>query len=178
MSLDDVRIATEKAMTVQEKGTLPYVSGYFFRRLMGFHQSNCDICSQHGSKITASFVPSDDSELFLFLKRYSNEKATLYKCTDHMESFIWKIIQISVFCFQNHMDSSGIVGKINHACHLYMENIPNFCSNMKDRFVKLVAKVMIVFHMKWKNQELKALKRGSGNKGSKSEKKLKKLTNH
>ncbi len=49
--------------------------------------------------------------------------------------------------------------KIVSTAHLYLQNVPQLCPAMKQRFLKLVARALIVYNIKWRNSSLKALTR-------------------
>ena len=137
------------------------------------HKTACDTCLKHGTKIVVTPDVCSPSELFLFLKRYEN--ASLYQCSHPMRSYIWCIIQISTYCFENFMDSEGIIAMIVATCLQRLANGPVLCQEMHRKFIQLVARVIVVYQVKWKNSNLKEARMEKG-RHSKEKKKLAKLT--
>ena len=184
ISHPDIVAALDKELSVAEVSILAYCSGYFFRRLLGFHTFKkatvpCDVCNLHGEKFTQSSVVQTQSDLFLYFKRFHTDSATLYKCSDHFVDFVQTIIKVTNFCADHILDEDRIVNVVLLSVRKHLSNFPQFCSDDKfDRFVSLVARTMVVYRIKWLNSDLKSKKkftRGKGKK-SKSAKKLDKLT--
>ncbi len=173
-------MAVSKIFSVNEAATLEYVSGYFFRRLMSFHKTDCDTCGKFGGKITASSEsPCRVQDSFLYLKRYCTEEATLFKCSTHFNSFIQKVVQIATHCFDTYMEVPGIIGLASNTALHNLFGTPVFCSdNMKIRLVFLVCKTIILNKVKWHNNELRGEKRGKkrASAQNKAAQKLKKLS--
>ncbi len=161
-------ISTEEAKlamvlpTLQEKSAFEYVCGYFFRRLLNLHKEDCCLCNQHGWKVSTEVEVCSPTQLFLFLKRYTHspaQSASLYQCNSEMKNFVWNVIQISEFCFKKHTHVKGIVQKIMLSCDKHVLASPALCSGMKSRFTSLIARVIVMYQVKWANNAMKEKKK-------------------
>ena len=187
--------ALSKPLSESEVAILSYCSGYFFRKLLEFHTVKkvlqpCEVCSCHGEKFSQprqSSILLTQSDLFLYFKRYNTDSATLFKCSEHFMHFIQTIIQVTHYCADLILDEDRIVNIICLSVNKHLHNLPQFCSsNKSDRFVSLVARTMLVYRIKWLNNELKSkkkYKRGKGKikkpaKKSKSAKKNSEINPH
>ncbi len=140
---------------------MEYVVGYFFRRLLHFHRDPCSTCSQHGTKFTKENVIIPSTQLFMCLKRYESDKATLYQCTEVFKIYSRRIVLLGKFCFAHIPDRKGIINLVTSTAMTHVKEAPKFCTaNIHRRFVKLIARTIILNHLRWKNAELKS--RGKG----------------
>ena len=87
LSVQDTNLALDQELDLTEENCLEYLSGYFFKRLLSFHSTNCQICSNFAQKFTNHAEVSMVSQIFLHFKRYDTDKATLYQCTDNFIHF-------------------------------------------------------------------------------------------
>ena len=190
LAYNDMVTALERSLSDTEETVLSYCSGYFFKKLMGYHNKNCQQCSSHGEKFTADSIVQQQSDIFMFFKRYSTPTATLYKCSDHFKDFVRTIIKVTNYCADYFIAPEvPIVNMVlmSVKAHLIQSSLPKLCNEAKlERFTKLVARTMLAYRIKWLNGKLKVKKKftkGSA-KGirkrskstmSKSQKKLEKL---
>ncbi len=68
-------------------------------------------------------------------------------------------MQISSYYLSNYMECPKMTQKIVCTAHLYLQNVPQLCLAMKQRFPQLVARTLIIYNIKWQNSSLKALTR-------------------
>ena len=184
ISQNDVVTALNKPLNVAEESVLTYCTGYFFRKLLEFHTVKkvlvpCDTCSTHGEKFTQHSTVQSQSDLFLYFKRYNTDSATLYKCSDHFVHFVQTIIQVTNYCAEYILDENRIVSLIVLSVRIHLTSFPQFCSDDKlERFISFVARTMLVYRVKWLNNELKSKKKYTKGKGKKTKatRKLEKLT--
>jgi len=55
-----------------------YFAGFIFKKIISFHKcADCEKCSKHVKKMTASVDTIDSNELFLWLKRYDDRKLAI-----------------------------------------------------------------------------------------------------
>ena len=172
-------------LSESEHSILEYLAGFFFRKLLQFHSvkkvaKSCSTCGVHGHKITSTSVLEQKSDLFLFIKRYNTDTATLYKCSSHFVHLIQVIIQVANFFVEHLLDQPRIVNMIRLSIREHLANFPQFCTDAKfDRLVSYVARTIVVYRAKWLNNDLRALKKAKKGRGrkskSKSDKKLEKL---
>ncbi len=157
---EEVVAAMGTESTVLEKQAEEYFAGYCFHRLLNFHQEECETCNKHGSNELMTTENVSGSSLFLFLKRYNTSNARLYKCSPLLLSYISCLTKIASHCFEKHMEKKGIVKLICTTAKKYLENVPALCSSAKsEKFASLVARTVIVYHLKWKNRQLSSSKK-------------------
>ena len=129
------------------------------------------------------------SDIFMYFKRYNTTAATLYKCSEHFNDYVRTIIKVTNYCVDYLIDEAPFVNMVwlSAKQHLIPETLPKFCKELKlERFTKLVARTMLVYRIKWLNGKLAVKKKFTRGKGkakrkgksamSKSQKKLEKLT--
>lgn len=168
--------AVESSLTDTEETVLSYCSGYFFKKLIRYHgKKECQLCVAHGEKFTAVSTIEQQSDIFMFFKRYNTTSATLYKCSEHFKDFVRTIIKVTNYCNDYFvLPEVPIVNMVLLSVkkHLVQESLPKFCTETKlDRFTKLVAKTMLVYRIKWLNGKLKVKKKFTRGNGTKKAKK-------
>jgi hypothetical protein len=164
------------SLSASEEMVLAYISGYFFGKLLKYHKGACISCSSYGEKITSSTTCFKENKLFIYFKQYKMNSATLYTCSDHLVSFVCAILQITNYCYAKCIESPQFVSLVTNSVLTHLMQWPELCtSRMTERFVRLVARTMLVYKLKWLNSELKTRKKSSKKKSAK-EKKFDKLT--
>jgi hypothetical protein len=175
LTLEELIRALNASFSSSDDAALEYVSGHFFRQLLKkLHSSDCARCSSFGQKIVHCNVPQSvhKSEVFLYLKRFSTENATLYKCNNDMVLLVKCVMKVSNYVFENHPTQRGIVGQIVSTIRKHVL-LPALCSDVVlTRFLQLIARTMILYKIKWFNDTLKTSK---VTKASKKPAKLRKL---
>lgn len=175
--------AMGQSLSEPEEMTLAYLSGYFFSKLLKYHQllkyhlKTCTICNTQGEKIThETFTELQQNDLFLYFKLYDTASTTLYKCSAHFVSFIRCIIQVANYCYEKYLEQPGFVNMVKMSVLTHVTQLPQFCTiPMTHRLISLVARTMLVYKIKWLNSSLKAPKKRV-NKKTKATTKLEKLT--
>ena len=149
--------------TMAEEISLPYVTGYFFKKLLSFHKKSgyqCDKCGIHGEKVTSMTEAFEANDLILYFRRYESDNATLFKCTPEFKGYVQKVSQVTNFCFIHLLDFEGIVGLIQNSVGHYVTDHPQFCSDeMRTKFLTFVARVFTCYKTKWLNDERKKTKK-------------------
>ena len=141
-----------------EENCLEYLSGYFFKRLLSFHSTNCQICSNFAQKFTNHAEVSMVSQFFLHFKRYDTDKATLYQCTDNFIHFVRSVIQVASFMYIHFPAQDNIVSVVVNS---FLQNGVNstklvLCSdNIIHRFAEVIARTILFYRMKWTNDNMK-----------------------
>ncbi len=177
LSPDNFSAASQVPLAAMEEGSLMYMSGYFYKRLMSFHKAkDCNVCGKHAEKFDASLpVCLTTNTVFLFFKRYETAHATLYSCSEEFSSFVRIIIQTSNYCFENLYDQSGLVSLAASSVQHYLgHKMPTFCSDkLHSRLISLIARTIICYKAKWYNSVIKS--KGRNAKKTLSEQKLSSL---
>ncbi len=177
LSLQEFTRAT--ACNFADENGLEYFAGYVFKKMISYHSNTCELCEVHGTLLTSATTEIQTSEMFLYLKRYKGTDAKLQKVSPAFKNFVKQVVQISSYVFQRKRSISSITKTVVLAAETYIPNSLGLCQNMFPRVCRLIARTIILRNMKWKNCELKDMRKSlvKGNKKTSSVQKLSKL-NH
>ena len=170
----EISSALANQLDLLEENGLEYMSGYFFKRLLSFHGQECLKCSGNAEKVTTQTESHLVSDIFLYFKKYNNEKSSLFKCNLETLNFVRQIIQIADLVFKRCPAQEQIISLVVNSS---METcvLPQFCTEeMTRKFAHLVAKTMLLNQAKWSNDLMK--KKEPKKKKSLPTKKVEKLS--
>ena len=166
----------QKNLDLEEENCLEYLSGYFYKRLLGFHSDkDCIQCSKYAQKYSKDSLTDSVSHIFLYFKRFNTEKATLYDCKMEFVSYVRYILQICSFVFEKLPDAENIIEIVIQSCLKFSPSSLHLCSNqMIYRFTHVVARTILFYKVKWNNDKLR--KKEPKSKKSHAKKKVEKLS--
>lgn len=175
LSIKMVNTALSKAYSIMEKNVLEYLCGYFFKKLLQMHKSDCENCQKFGAKVSvkAKDAQVPISEVFLYLKVY-NEECHLYKCQSDFVTFIGNVIKISLFVAKHFPHVDGVSKLVENSCKLHLNKKPKMCSTEKMlKLIGLISRTIFNYHIKWLNS---SEKKQSGRSQPLSEQQSRKLS--
>ncbi len=142
-----------------DQNALEYLSGYIYKRLIGFHKKECDICKVHGARISKDTTEITQDQIFTCLKRYADTNAKMWATSLHFRDFVRHVLQIAAYCFQQNLEEEGLVQKVVLSVQQHLSNFPTFCDDMLPRVIALIARTKITNMMKLRNSELKGMRK-------------------
>ncbi len=155
LTAEQVLFVFSSQFTLFEEQTLRYFSGYIFRRLLNFHSRNtCEICQKLGDKIGPDTVHVQEEDLFIALKRFSDEKSSLFKCSSEFVDYVRKVCQLVDYCFAKYLTTPSITRSLNHAVSKYVTPVEVCKQDMLEKMQKTLIRTLFLYKIKWKNSKL------------------------
>ncbi len=166
--------AQETQFDAMEEQGLHYFGGYLGKVLKRFHgEKKCEKCDVHFEKITSETGVVEEHELFTFLKRYDDEKCTLYSPKEEILSFMQNSCLLLNYCLKKFLTAGKIQESLRKAIAQHV-TCPKLCSvEMEEKLISHLVKTLFFYELKKINDKLKE----EGKEGSQSKRKLKILQN-
>ena len=171
LSSESVDAALKKNLDLEEENCLEYIAGHFFKRLLSFHKEKCSICSSHAQKYSNSSNVSSVSHMFMYFKRFQDNKSTLYVCDTDIVDYVRCVLQIANLVFDKIPATENIISLIVQSS-IRTKWAPKLCNDqMLAKFTHVVARTILFYKARWLNDMLKS--KGPKARGKKSIKKKK-----
>ncbi len=156
VSDDDIVKAKEYVLKECEPQAVEYFAGYILKKIKEAHiQDSCTDCDQFSKKITVNTTNFEASQLFIFLKRYDDDKSTLYAPETVFTAFVSEVSKITHYCLDKYIAQSGLQAGIRSAIDKNVLSI-NFCSKtMEEKTISLIVRTILNYKLKWINDEIK-----------------------
>ena len=158
---------------ILEGQALQYFSGYIYKALMRLHKGqSCEKCNRYAGQITENTTEVKEHEIFTLLKRFEEEKCTLFSPTEEFAAYVGKAARILGFCFNKYLGSDKIKASL---CNAVLEHVeqPLFCSDeIGEKLVEHIVRTLFLNKLKRINDGL----RESGRNSTQSRRKLQILT--
>ncbi len=151
--------------TLFEEQGLYYFSGYIVGKMLdSFHSGECVQCCQFAKKVSAKTEKIHEGEMFLFLKRYDDERSTLYSPTPEFVCFVRDTSLIVDYCLKHYFSSPAILKSITNCAAANVCTPPLCSSDVREKTVKHIVKTVFHYKVKWMNDEIRSLEESSKRK--------------
>ncbi len=169
LTQDDLQVCFKPVQEFDEQAMM-YFGGYILKKLNDFHrQKVCNVCGKYGAKVTVKTEEFPVSQLFIYLKRYDNDKSTLNAPTKDFTSFVQKVCLLTHYFLNKHLSVSGLMHNITDNVYQHVD-IPEFCNDeMKQKVCSQIIRTVMNYKLKWQNDCIKE----EGLKSKASRRKLK-----
>ncbi len=152
---EDVLWAITAELSAEEGQALEYFAGYCLYRTMKTHCGDCESCQSLGTKMTVETKEIQGSEMFLWLKRYNTDSATLYRAGQELRAYVKNIVLVTNFLFFRYIALCGISAFVKQAVLKFIAP-PAFCSNnIREKFVTHTIRTLLHYKVKWLNESIR-----------------------
>ena len=162
---EEFTVANSIPLSLPIQNCMQYLAGFCYRKLIRFHSVKerqgmilkCNSCLALADKFGRDTIPFDETEIFLFFKRYDDNSSTLYRANEELFRFVGTILRVANYFF-NHYTT------IHHVIMSCVESVlanvdpnflPIFCSKIiLGKVTTVMAKTFFLYRMTCLNRAL------------------------
>jgi hypothetical protein len=150
---EDVLWALSMELTSSESQALEYFGGYVLKKMTKIHSGECEVCCNLGSKMTVATTGIEFSEIFLLLKRYDTDSATLFRPSAEMTRYVKNVLLLFNFCFAKYRTTPNILKLLETVTNQFIWPPKFCCDTVRERVCSHIVKTLLLYKVKWLNND-------------------------